>query len=129
MKITGGTGCDSVIEATGAADPLNLAGELTRTRGRLVIAGYHQDGLRCVNMQLWNWRGLDVINAHEREDAACLTGMRAAVATSACGNLNLSPLYTHTFPLQELPTAMQLLAERPQGFLKSLIIMEQNSFY
>jgi threonine dehydrogenase-like Zn-dependent dehydrogenase len=80
-------------------------------------------------MQLWNWRGIDVINAHEREEAACLTGMRSAVATSASGNLNLSPLYTHTFPLQELPTAMQLLAERPEGFLKSLIIMEQNSFY
>ena len=38
--------------------------ELTRVRGRLVVAGYHQDGPRQVDMQLWNWRGLDVINAH-----------------------------------------------------------------
>ena len=43
-------------------------------RGKLVIAGYHQDGPRQVNMQLWNWRGLDVINAHERDPRALLDG-------------------------------------------------------
>jgi threonine dehydrogenase-like Zn-dependent dehydrogenase len=127
MNITGGTGCDCVIEATGAADPLNLAGELTRKRGRLIIAGNHQ-GPRCINMQLWNHRGFDVINAHEQEDAACLTALRSIVATAACGNLNLSPLYTHSFSLEELPTAMQLLAERPEGFLKSLIMLEADPF-
>jgi len=54
-----------VIEAAGQQWPLDLATELTRERGRLIIAGYHQDGPRQINMQLWNWRGLDVINAHE----------------------------------------------------------------
>ena len=48
-------------------------------RGRLVIAGYHQDGPRQVNMQLWNWRGIDVINAHERDPRRYVDGMRAAV--------------------------------------------------
>ena len=67
-RLTGGRRfCDVVIEAVGKQWPLDLAAELTRERGRLVIAGYHQDGPRQVNMQLWNWRGLDVINAHERE--------------------------------------------------------------
>jgi threonine dehydrogenase-like Zn-dependent dehydrogenase len=62
-QLTGGAFCDVVIEAVGKQCPLDLSGELTRERGRLVIAGYHQDGPRQVNMQLWNWRGLDVINA------------------------------------------------------------------
>lgn len=39
---------------------------LSRVRGRLIVAGFHQDGERSVDMQGWNWRGLDVINAHER---------------------------------------------------------------
>lgn len=38
--------CDVVIEATGKQEPLDLAAKLTRTRGRLVIAGYRQDGPR-----------------------------------------------------------------------------------
>jgi len=45
----------------------------------MIVAGYHQGGLRQVNMQLWNWRGLDVINAHERDPAVYLQGMQAAV--------------------------------------------------
>jgi threonine dehydrogenase-like Zn-dependent dehydrogenase len=65
-SLTNSAFCDVVIECTGMQWPLDLAGELTRERGRLVIAGFHQDGPRQVNMFLWNWRGLDVINAHER---------------------------------------------------------------
>ena len=42
--LTGGAGCDCVIEAVGQQWPLELAGELTHERGRVVIAGYHQDG-------------------------------------------------------------------------------------
>ena len=72
--LTGGRFCERVIEAVGKQWPLDLAGELTAEGGRLVIAGYHQDGPRQVNMQLWNWRGLDVINAHERDPAGLCRG-------------------------------------------------------
>src|SRR3546814_10515823 len=41
-ELTEGRFCDRVIEATGKQWPLDLAGELTRVRGTLVIAGYHQ---------------------------------------------------------------------------------------
>ena len=60
------TTCKRVIEAAGAQATLGLAPALTGTYGRLIIAGYHQDGPRQVNVQLWNWRAIDVINAHER---------------------------------------------------------------
>ena len=90
--------CDRVVEAVGKQWPLDLAAELTRERGRLIVAGYHQDGLRQVNMQLWNWRGLDVINAHERDPAIYIRGLREAVAAVASGRLDPSPLYTHAYP-------------------------------
>jgi len=82
-QLTGGQFCDVVIEATGKQWPLDLAGEITRERGRLVIAGYHQDGPRQVNMQLRNWRGLDVINAHERDPRVYRRGMEEAVQAVA----------------------------------------------
>ena len=121
MGLTGGAGCERVIEAVGRQWPLDLAGELTRERGRLVIAGYHQDGPRQVNMQLWNWRGLDVINAHERDPKVYLEGMRAAVELVAAGELDPSPLYTHTFALDELGRALDATRDRPEGFLKALV--------
>ncbi|MBA2383166.1 MAG: zinc-binding dehydrogenase, partial [Actinobacteria bacterium] len=45
--------CDVAIEAAGAQETLDLAARLCRVRGRLVIAGYHQDGRRSVDLQLW----------------------------------------------------------------------------
>lgn len=123
-ELTGGAGCDRVIEVTGKQEPLDLAGELTRIRGRLVIAGYHQDGLRQVNMQQWNWKGLDVINAHERDQAVYVSGIREAVEAIAAGGLDPAPLYTHRFPLEGLSDAIRAAAERPEGFLKALVMMD-----
>jgi threonine dehydrogenase-like Zn-dependent dehydrogenase len=115
--------CDVVIEAVGKQDPLDLCAEITRERGRLIVAGYHQDGPRQVNMQLWNWRGLDVINAHERDPRVYLAGMQDAVEAVACGRLDPAPLYTHTFPLERLDEALTMTRERPDRFLKALIMM------
>jgi threonine dehydrogenase-like Zn-dependent dehydrogenase len=122
-QLTGGKFCDVVIEAVGKQWPLDLSAELTRERGRLVVAGYHQDGPRQVNMQLWNWRGLDVINAHERDPAIYLEGMREAVRAVESGTINPRPLYTHEFPLERLDDALNMSADRPDGFMKALIRM------
>jgi threonine dehydrogenase-like Zn-dependent dehydrogenase len=119
--LTNGAGCDRVIEAVGAQWPLDLSGELTRERGKLIIAGYHQDGPRQVNMQLWNWRGLDVINAHERDPRIYEDGMREAVWAVTSGQMNPWPLYTHTFPLEEINNAFHAMAERPTNFMKAIV--------
>ncbi len=113
--------CDIVIECTGKQSPLDIAGEITRERGRLVIAGYHQDGPRQINMQLWNWRGLDVINAHERNPRVYVDGIRKAIRAVEAGLLNPVPLYTHSFPLERLGDAFNMVAQRPEGFMKALI--------
>jgi threonine dehydrogenase-like Zn-dependent dehydrogenase len=121
--LTGGVFCDRVIEAVGKQWPLDLAAELTRERGRLVVAGYHQDGPRQVNMWLWNWRGLDVINAHERDPAIYMAGIRAAVDAVASGRLDPSSLYTHRYTLDRLDEALNATRDRPDGFLKALVTL------
>jgi threonine dehydrogenase-like Zn-dependent dehydrogenase len=121
QRLTNGEGADRVIEAVGAQWVLDLASDLTRIRGRLIIAGYHQDGPRQVNMQQWNWRGLDVINAHERDPAVYVEGIRGAVEAVTSGALNLSRLYTHRFNLDQLDQAFEVMRTRPDGFLKALV--------
>jgi threonine dehydrogenase-like Zn-dependent dehydrogenase len=120
-ELTGGRGCERVIEATGWQMPLDVATELTAEGGRLIIAGYHQDGMRQVNMQLWNWRGLDVINAHERDPRQAIAGMRAAVEAVASGRLNPAPLYTDQFRLEEIGRAFAGMSGRPEGFMKAIL--------
>lgn len=120
----GSDGCDRVIEATGLPEPLEMAAELVRVRGKLIIAGYHQDGRRSVNFQLWNWKGIDVINAHERSPAAYVEGMRQAVRAVVDGQIDPLPLLTHRFTLAELPQALETARERPDGFLKASVLMD-----
>jgi threonine dehydrogenase-like Zn-dependent dehydrogenase len=120
-ELTGGAFCERVVEAVGKQWPLDLAGELTRERGRLVVAGYHQDGPRQVNMWLWNWRGLDVINAHERDPAEYMRGMREAVDAVAAGRIDPRPLVTHRYPLDRLAEALDATRDRPDGFLKAVV--------
>jgi threonine dehydrogenase-like Zn-dependent dehydrogenase len=120
-ELTEGAFCDRVIEAVGKQWPLDLAGELTRERGKLIVAGYHQDGPRQVNMWLWNWRGIDVINAHERDPKVYMQGLHEAVDAIASGRLDPGVLYTHTYPLDQLDEALNATRDRPDGFLKALV--------
>jgi threonine dehydrogenase-like Zn-dependent dehydrogenase len=125
LELTHGAGCERVIEATGLQWPLDVASEITAERGRLVIAGYHQDGPRQINLQLWNWRGLDVINAHERDPRVYVEGIRAAADAVARGELDPTPLYTDRLSLDEIPCAFTRMHERDGSFLKALLSYEQ----
>ena len=120
-RLTGEALCARVIEAVGRQWPLDLASDLVGFGGRLVIAGYHQDGPRQVNMQMWNWKGIDVVNAHERDAAVCLAGLREAVDAVASGRIDPAPLYTHHYPLSRLGEALDATRDKPDGFVKALI--------
>ena len=120
MQLARADGYDRVIETTGYQWPLDIAGELTRVRGRLIIAGYHQEP-RQVNMQLWNWRGIDVINAHERDPHMYQQGLARAVTAVKEGKLNPWPLLTHVFGLEDLDKALEIASKRPEGFIKAMI--------
>jgi threonine dehydrogenase-like Zn-dependent dehydrogenase len=119
--LTDGRFCERVIEAVGKQWPLDLAGEITAERGKLIVAGYHQDGPRQVNMWLWNWRGIDVINAHERDPKAYIAGIREAVEAIASGRLDPSSLYTHRYPLEQLGDALDATRDRPGNFIKAVV--------
>jgi threonine dehydrogenase-like Zn-dependent dehydrogenase len=116
---TGGEGCPRVIEVTGAQVPLDVSGKISAIGGRLVIAGYHQDG-RTVDMQDWNWKGLDVINAHERDPDRILRGMQDGISAVMEGRMDPFPLFTQ-IPLERLGSAFHLLETRPPGFFKGLV--------
>jgi threonine dehydrogenase-like Zn-dependent dehydrogenase len=120
-EITGNNFCSRVIEATGKQEAIDIATEIIGERGKLVIAGYHQDGLRQVNFQKWNWKGIDVINAHERDAAKYLQGMKAAAEAVANGTIDPALLYTHFLPIDQVAKGFDMTVSRPDGFMKALI--------
>lgn len=119
--LTGEAMCERAIEAVGKQWPLDLAGALVGVGGRLVIAGYHQDGPRQVNMQDWNWKGIDVVNAHERDPRVALRGLEEAVDAVAAGRIDLDTLVTHRFPLERVGEAIAATRDKPAGFVKAVV--------
>jgi threonine dehydrogenase-like Zn-dependent dehydrogenase len=120
---TGGRGAERVIECVGAQWPLDIANDVIGERGGLVIAGYHQDGPRQVNMQNWNWLGIDVINAHERDPKNYVRGIREAVEAVQSGRINPDLVLTNAYPLDQLDRALNDVAERPDGFVKAMVTL------
>lgn len=120
-NFTGGKFCDRVIEAYGQEEALNLAAELAADKGKIVIAGNHSDGLRKVNVSLWNKKSLDIINAHDTEPKVLIQGMKAAV--QAVKNKMIVPdqLISHKFSFENLGEALATLSSRPDHFLKGII--------
>ena len=112
---------ERVIECAGTQEALDTAACLVATRGRLVIAGYHQDGPRTVDLQSWNWRGLDVVNAHERDPLAVIAAIEEAARLAAAGILDLAALATHRFPLERLGEAFEAARTRRDGFVKAWV--------
>lgn len=121
VELTRGAGCERVIEVTGMQFALDAATEMIGEYGKLAIGGYHQEDLRQVNMQKWNWRAIDVINAHERDSRRCLEGMKMAVAATIEGRIRPQDLLTHKFSFSQLDQAFETLLERPDGFIKAWV--------
>ena len=110
-----------VIEAAGVQSTLDYATWLVAYGGRLVIAGYHADGPRTVNLQSWNWKGIDVINAHERQPQVSLDALRAALGLVEERGLALDGLLSHHFGLADAAAAFEATATHTNGFIKAVV--------
>lgn len=101
-----------------------LAGELVRAHGKLSLVGYHQGLARAVDIGMWNWKAIDVVNAHVRETPLLVAAIRKGLALVASGRLSLEPLVTHRFGLEETDRAFELLETKPHGFIKAVVVMD-----
>ena len=121
-EITDGRGCERIIECTGHQIGLDIGTDSIAEYGKLIIAGYHQDGLRKVDMQKWNWKAIDIINAHERNPIRYREGIEAAIEASRSGLLQPEKLLTHSYPFDKLAEAMDNLAAGNPDMVKSYIL-------
>jgi threonine dehydrogenase-like Zn-dependent dehydrogenase len=115
-------GCHVVVEASGTQPGLTLAGKMVREHGILSILGYHQGEPRQVDMEMWNWKAIDVVNAHVRRHKDLMSSMRIGLDLMGAHKLSFEPLVTHRFGLDGVDDAFTALVEKPQGFVKAVVI-------
>ena len=122
---TGGAGADDSFEVTGAQSALLALGDVTRMSGKVAIVGFHQGGMRELPLAGWNWMAYEIVNAHFRDVATIMRGMRAGMRLLASGRLALDDLVTHRFPLEDVNEAFAVAVEKPAGFVKATVSAQQ----
>lgn len=115
-------GLETVVESSGTAAGLMLAGNMVAAHGTLSILGWHHDGPRTVDMGLWNWKAIDIVNAHVRQRGRLMEGMRDGMGMVADRRFSFEPLITHRFGLDEVDNAFRLFGDRPDDFVKAVIV-------
>lgn len=127
LKLTGWVqlgkerGVDVAVEASGTQAGLSLAAQMVREHGVLSIVGYHQGGPIQVDAELWQFKALEILNAHERRADYQMDCMRRGLALMARGRLHLAPLVTHRFALEQVDEGFEALLAKPAGFVKAVV--------
>ncbi len=122
-ELTNGAGADVTFEAGGVQATLDLAAELTRMEGKLVLFGYHPGPRQIKNLGYWNWMAFEIVNAHFRDMSVILRGARIGTELLNDGKIKMAPLITHKFSLNKIEDAFAAAKEKPRGFVKSVIMM------
>ena len=111
---------DVVIEATGAQAGIALATRLVRPHGSFSILGYHRSA-RTVDMQQWNYKAIDVINAHVQDAALLRRAVKVGLDLAASGRIDPGRLITHRFGPGQINEAFAAIRDKPDGFIKAVI--------
>jgi L-iditol 2-dehydrogenase len=115
-RITGGKGVHYVMECSGAPDALNEAMDMVNRGGRICLAAFPGepapvDLAKLVrnNIYVYGIRGEGKSATHR------------AAALMAQKRFNAKLMHSHTFPLEELPTAFKYFRERIEDAIKVVV--------
>jgi threonine dehydrogenase-like Zn-dependent dehydrogenase len=110
-----------VIEASGTQAGLDLATILVAEHGTVSILGFHQGAGRSVDLETWNWKAIDVVNAHVRRRDLLNDAMRRGLELVRRGRLHPGRLVTHRYTLDKIDSAFHALSTKPEGFIKAIV--------
>jgi 2-desacetyl-2-hydroxyethyl bacteriochlorophyllide A dehydrogenase len=119
FKLTGGRGVDVAIEALGTAQTFETALAVTRPGGTLSSLGVYSGKL---SIPLGPFAA--GLGDHKIVTTLCPGGkerMRRLMELARRGRVDLRPLLTHTFALDDITKAYELFANRKDGVLKVAI--------
>ena len=117
-RITGGKGVQYVLECSGAPNALNEAGRMVNRGGRICLAAFpHEPAMVDIahlvrnNIYVFGIRGEGRSATHR------------AAALMAQKRFDAKIIHTHTFPLEDLPTALKYARERIEDAIKVVVKM------
>ena len=119
-KLTGGIGCDYVLECSGAPQAVNEAVRMCNRGGKVCLAAFPGEDVPVDvkhivtnNIYLYGIRGEGKSATHR------------AAAYMEEKRFDATKIHTHTFPLEEVPTALKYARERIEDAIKVVVKMKE----
>ena len=115
-ELTNGIGADMVVECTGQPGPAAEVLEIIRKNGRISYNGIYHDPVTLQLDKIVQWNLL--ITGPKAEG---MLNLSRAIPLMADGRIDLKPLITHTFSLDEINSAFDTFTGRMGGAIKVII--------
>ncbi len=113
---TGGIGADVVVESSGGSGALQMAIQMTKRMGKVLLLGVpHEPVLLDLENLLQENKSIHTVRGEGWANCA------RAVSLWSSGKVNLKSLVTHSFPLDEISEAFETFTERIGGAIKVVV--------
>ncbi len=122
LDLTGGIGADYIIECAGTENTINDAAYMVNRGGKICLAAFPHEPIQVDvaeivrnNVYVYGIRGEGRSATHR------------AMAFMADKRFDASKIHTHTFSLDDLPTALKYARERIEDAIKVVVTAKNNS--
>ena len=109
-------GLDAVFECAGEQDAIDQGVELLKPGGALLVIGIPEVDRISFNISLLRRNELRILNVRRQNEC-----VERAIELIASGRVNVAPLVTHHFRLEETARAFELVSARSDGVVKAII--------
>ena len=116
MRLTGGRGVDVAFEAAGAPETPQQAAAVARPGGKVIVAGIPADDTMTMNASTTRHKGLTIKLVRRMKHT-----YPRAIRLVQTGMVDVRSLVTHTFPLERIAEAFELVAAYDDGVLRAVI--------
>lgn len=126
-KYTQDTPINCVLEGTGHSDALSKCLEAVSPGGKVVLMGNPAGDIQMTQNTYWHILRKELTvhgtwnSCYNDQQNDWLEGLQAM----ADGKINVKPLITHIFPLEEVNAAFEMMKNRTEFFNKVMLTMEK----
>ncbi len=113
---TNGIGADLVVESSGAAQGPQMAIDMSKRMGKILLVGFSEEPV-STNFGTLSKRNIHIYTNRGEGWANC----SRAVSLLSQGRISLKPLATHSFPLAQIEEAFRTFTERIGGAIKVVV--------
>lgn len=110
---------DVVFEASGEQEAVTNAVKILKPGGKLVLVGIPPEAQYTFNMDLMRRKELTVINVRRQNHC-----VEEAIELVVSGKIDVEMMVTHTFTLEETPTAFDIVEAYKDGAIKAMINLQ-----